>query len=77
MKGRSDHYMNGQLLSRPRRALPARRRTVPALAVAATMMASVTLAAQGGAAAEARPAAANVTITAALPESHRPNQCSR
>ncbi len=40
---------------------------MPALAVATTMMASVTLGAQAGAAAEARPAAANVTITAALP----------
>ena len=52
MKGRSDPYMNGQLLSRPRRALPARRRAVPVLAVATTMMASVTLGAQAGAAAE-------------------------
>ena len=61
MKGRSDPYMNGQLLSRPRRALPARRRTVPVLAVATTMMASVTLGAQAGAAAEARPAAAGMS----------------
>ena len=68
MKGRSDPYMNGQLLSRPRRALPARRRTVPVLAVATTMMATVTLGAQAGAAAESRPASANVTITAALPD---------
>ena len=44
--------MNGQLLSRSRRALPARRRTVPTLAVATAMMASVTLGAQAGAAAK-------------------------
>jgi raffinose/stachyose/melibiose transport system substrate-binding protein len=69
MKGRSEGYMNSQLLSRPRRVLPAKRRAVPVLAVATGMIASVTLGAQAGAAAQPRHhEGASVTITAALPD---------
>jgi hypothetical protein len=59
--------MNTQLVSRSRRAHKARRRALPTLAVATSMMASVTLGAQVGAAAEPRlPNGGNVTITAEL-----------
>ncbi len=69
MKERSEADMDGQLPLRSGRTLPAGRRTVTTLGVATAMMASVTLGAQAGAAAQARQAdAASVTITAALPD---------
>ncbi len=51
MKPGSEPYMSGKPLSRPGLALRASRKTVPCLAVATAMMASVTLGAQAAAAA--------------------------